>query len=47
MIAIQLQLAGLFVFIGIVGDQIRLISERSRDTRLVIERERVNFPDDY
>jgi glycosyltransferase involved in cell wall biosynthesis len=46
MIAIQLQLAALFVFLGLVGDQVRLISERSRQTPLVIERERVNFPDD-
>ncbi len=45
-IAVELQLAALFVFLGLVGDQVRLISERSRRTPLVIERERVNFPDD-
>jgi glycosyltransferase involved in cell wall biosynthesis len=33
----------LFLFLGIVGDQVRLISERTRQTPLVIERERVNF----
>ena len=36
----------LFIFLGVVGDQIRLISERTRQTPLVIERERVNFPED-
>ena len=43
----QLQFGLLFIFLGLVGDQIRLISERTRQTPLVIERERVNFPDDY
>ena len=33
----------LFLFLGIVGDQVRLISERTRRTPLVVERERVNF----
>jgi glycosyltransferase involved in cell wall biosynthesis len=42
---VQAELALLFVFLGLVGDQVRLISERSRQTPLVIERERVNFPD--
>lgn len=37
----------LFVFVGVVGDQIRLISERTRQTPLVTERERVNFPEDH
>lgn len=46
-IAVQLQLAALFLFLGLIGDQIRLISERTRQTPLVIERERINFPDDY
>lgn len=43
---VQAEIALLFVFLGLVGDQVRLISERSRQTPLVIERERVNFPDD-
>ena len=33
-----------FVAIGLLGEQIRLIAERTRDTPLVIERERINFP---
>lgn len=37
----------LFIFLGVMGDQVRLISERTRQTPLVIERERVNFPEDY
>ncbi|WP_254602566.1 glycosyltransferase family 2 protein [Sphingomonas bacterium] len=44
-IAVELQLALLFGFLGLMGDQIRLIAERGRETPLVIERERVNFPD--
>ncbi len=43
----QAQFGLLFIFLGLVGDQIRLISERTRQTPLVIERERVNFPEDY
>ena len=43
----QLQFGLLFTFLGLIGDQIRLISERTRQTPLVIERERVNFPDNY
>lgn len=43
---VQAEIALLFVFLGLVGDQVRLISERSRQTPLVIERERINFPDD-
>jgi glycosyltransferase involved in cell wall biosynthesis len=33
------------LFLGLIGEQIRLISEISRNTPLVIEKERVNFPD--
>jgi glycosyltransferase involved in cell wall biosynthesis len=44
---IQAQFALLFGFLGLMGDHIRLISERTRKTPLVIERERVNFPADY
>jgi glycosyltransferase involved in cell wall biosynthesis len=36
----------LFLFLGLIGDQVRLISERTRGTPLVIERERLNFPPD-
>jgi glycosyltransferase involved in cell wall biosynthesis len=44
---LQAQFAMLFGFIGLMGDHIRLISERTRRTPLVLERERVNFPADY
>ncbi|WP_339914164.1 glycosyltransferase family 2 protein [uncultured Brevundimonas sp.] len=33
----------LFVFLGLLGEQVRLISERTRSTPLVIEKLRVNF----
>jgi len=37
----------LFLFLGILGVQVRLISDRTRGMPLVIERERVNFaPED-
>jgi O-antigen/teichoic acid export membrane protein len=32
------------LFLGLIGEQVRLISEISRNTPLVIEKERVNFP---
>lgn len=41
---IELQLALLFLFLGVLGDQVRMVSERTRGTPLVLERERVNFP---
>lgn len=41
---IQSQFALLFGFIGLLGDNLRIVSERTRRTPLVIERERVNFP---
>jgi glycosyltransferase involved in cell wall biosynthesis len=44
---LQAQFAMLFGFLGLMGDHIRLISERTRRTPLVLERERVNFPLDY
>jgi len=44
---IQAQFALLFGFLGLMGDHVRLISERTRKAPLVIERERINFPDDY
>lgn len=34
----------LLVFLGLLGEQVRIISERTRHVPLVIERERVNFP---
>lgn len=42
--ALEAQLAMIFVFIGMLSDRVRLVSERTRNTPLVIERERVNFP---
>lgn len=44
---IQAQFALLFGFLGLLGDHVRLISERTRRTPHVVERERVNFPPDY
>ena len=37
----------LFLFLGLVGVQIALVSERTRNQPLVLERERVNFPKGY
>lgn len=37
----------LFLFLGLVGVQIALVSERTRNQPLVLERERINFPRDY
>lgn len=34
----------LLLFLGLIGDQVRLIAERTRNTPLVIEDERLNFP---
>ena len=42
---LELQFGLLFMFFGLVGVQIRAISDRTRGTPLVIERERVNFGD--
>lgn len=36
----------LLFFMGLMGEQIRMISERTRNTPLVIEEERLNFPSD-
>lgn len=41
---VQAQLALLFGFLGLLGDNVRIISERTRGTPLVNERERINFP---
>ena len=44
---LELQFGLLFLFLGVLGVQVRLISDRTRGTPLVIERERVNFaPED-
>jgi uncharacterized protein with PQ loop repeat len=44
---VQAEFALLFGFLGILGDNVRIISERTRKTPLVLERERINFPADY
>jgi dolichol-phosphate mannosyltransferase len=41
---LELQFGLLFLFFGLLGVQIRAISDRTRGTPLVIERERINFP---
>lgn len=43
--AVQAQAALVFLFLGMLGDQVRVIGERTRNAPMVIERERVNFPD--
>ncbi len=40
----QAAFAILFLFLGLVGEQIRAIHEIARNVPLVVERERVNFP---
>lgn len=37
--------ASLLLWIGLIGEQVRIISERTRNTPLVIEEERINFPE--
>ena len=37
--------ATLLMFLGLIGDQVRLIGERTRGVPLVIEETRLNFPD--
>lgn len=36
----------LLLFLGLIGDQVRLLAERTRNVPLVIEEERLNFPPD-
>src|SRR5206468_9877510 len=36
--------AVLLLCLGLIGDQVRLLAERSRNVPLVIEQERLNFP---
>jgi polyisoprenyl-phosphate glycosyltransferase len=43
---LELQFGLLFLFFGLLGVQIRAISDRTRGTPLVIERERINFGDE-
>jgi glycosyltransferase involved in cell wall biosynthesis len=43
---VQFEIALMFGFLGLLGDNVRIISERTRNTPLVIERERINFPTD-
>ena len=47
LIALLVELCALvtFVFLGLMGEQIRLIAERGRNTPLVVEKARVNFQD--
>jgi polyisoprenyl-phosphate glycosyltransferase len=42
--AAELGFGLVFLFIGIIGEQVRLISEMCRNVPLVVEKERVNFP---
>jgi polyisoprenyl-phosphate glycosyltransferase len=41
--AAALGFAGIFFFLGLIGDQVRVISERTRNVPLVVEEERINF----
>lgn len=45
--ALESQFCLLFGFLGLIGVQIKLISERTRNQSLVVEKERVNFPPEY
>jgi len=40
---LELNFAILFIFVGLLGDQVRLIGERVRQTPLVVEKHRTNF----
>ncbi len=42
--ALEGQFCLMFLFLGLIGVQIKLISERTRNQALVLEKERVNFP---
>ena len=44
---IEGQFCLLFGFLGLLGVQVALVSERTRNQPLVLERERINFPDPY
>ena len=42
--AMELNVTVVLFFLGLIGDQLRIVSERTREVPLVIEKERVNFP---
>ncbi|HZV19798.1 MAG TPA: glycosyltransferase family 2 protein [Sphingobium sp.] len=44
---LEAQFGMLFLFLGLLGVQVGLVSERTRNQPLVLERERVNFPAGY
>ena len=44
--ALEGQLGLIFLFLGLLGVQIKLISERTRNQPLVLEKERINFPEE-
>ena len=44
--ALEAQFCLIFGFLGLLGVQIKLISERTRNQPLVLERERINFTSD-
>ena len=37
-------LGGRCIFVGLIGEQVRVIAERTRGAPLVLESERINFP---
>ncbi|MEO8927292.1 MAG: glycosyltransferase family 2 protein [Caulobacteraceae bacterium] len=41
---LEFAFALIFMFLGLIGEQVRLISEVARNVPLVVEKERVNFP---
>lgn len=43
---VQFEFALLFALIGVIGENLRLVSERTRRTPLVVEKERINFSAD-
>jgi hypothetical protein len=43
--AAQAAFAVICLFLGLLGEQVRFISDIVRNTPLVIEKERVNFPE--
>jgi glycosyltransferase involved in cell wall biosynthesis len=45
--AVEFQMALVFMFMGLSGDQLRMVSERTRGGPLVFELRRVNFPEGY
>lgn len=41
----EIAFATIMLFLGLIGEQVRLIAEMSRNAPLVVERERINFSD--